>query len=149
MTALLNEHGFEPVVIHRLELSDRIFGESGADLLRDPFWAHLFETERPLSVGTGENLVWIGGHADGVRRAGRGAASAFSEPVLALDARIALEPRSPGLAWPSSDEKNDAGETEYVVAPSEIRHVEGHCWSAQIGTIYGMGDWAGKSSGRG
>ena len=144
LTALLNEHGFEPVVVHRLELSDRIFGESGADLLRDPFWAHLFETERPLSVGTGENLVWIGGHADGVRRAGRGAASAFSEPVLALDARIALEPRSPGLAWPSSDEKNDAGETEYVVAPSEMRHVEGHCWSAQIGTIYGMGDWAGE-----
>jgi 2-polyprenyl-3-methyl-5-hydroxy-6-metoxy-1,4-benzoquinol methylase len=145
LTALLNEHGFEPVVVHRLELSDRIFGERGADLLRDPFWAHLFETERPLSVGTGENLVWIGGHADGVRRAGRGAASALSEPVLALDARIALEPRSPSLARPAAlDEMNGGEEAEYVLAPSEMRHVEGHCWSAQVGTVFGMGDWAGE-----
>jgi 2-polyprenyl-3-methyl-5-hydroxy-6-metoxy-1,4-benzoquinol methylase len=144
LTALLNEHGFEPVVIHRLELSDRIFGEGGADLLRDPFWAHLFETERPLSVGTGENLVWIGGHTANVRRAGRGAASALSEPVLALDARIALEPRSPWLPRPALDEKNGAAEVEYVVAPNEMRHVDGHCWSAQIGTIFGMGDWAGE-----
>jgi SAM-dependent methyltransferase len=143
LTALLSEHGFEPVVIHRLELSDRIFGEAGADLLRDPFWAHLFETERPLSIGTGENLVWIGGHADAVRRAGRGAASAFSEPVLALDARIALEPRAPGLAR-LADEINGAAKVEYVLAPSEMRHVEGHCWSAQIGTMYGMGDSAGE-----
>lgn len=144
LTTLLAEHGFEPVVVHRLELSDRIFGESGADLLRDPFWAYLFETERPLSVGTGENLVWIGGHADAVRRAGRGAASAFSEPVLALDARIALEPRSP---WPGDtalDGGNDAREAEYVVASSEMRHREGHCWSAQVGTVFGMGDWAGE-----
>src|SRR5260370_30368099 len=97
LTALLNEHGFQPIVIHRLELSDRIFGERGADLLRDPFWAHLFETERPLSGGTGENLEWIGDPAHVGRRAGRTAASALSEPVLALDARISLEPRSPGL----------------------------------------------------
>jgi 2-polyprenyl-3-methyl-5-hydroxy-6-metoxy-1,4-benzoquinol methylase len=145
LTALLNEHGFEPVVVHRLELSDRIFGEYGADLLRDPFWAHLFETERPLSVGTGENLVWIGGHADGVRRSGRGAASALSEPVLAVDARIALEPRSPGLARTAPDEKTGTTEAEYVVASSEMRHVEGHCWSAQVATMFGMGDWAGET----
>jgi len=144
LTALLGKYGFEPVVVHRLELSDRIFGESGVDLLRDPFWAHLFETERPLSVGTGENLVWIGGHAANVRRAGRGAASALSESVLALDARIALEPRSPWLDGPAPDEKNGAVEAEHVVAPSEMRHVEGHCWSAQVGTMFGMGDWAGE-----
>ncbi len=144
LTTLLVEHGFEPIVVHQLELSDRIFGESGADLLRDPFWAYLFETERPLWVGTGDNLVWIGGHADSVRRAGRGAAAALSEPVLALDARIALELRSPGPARPASDEKNAATEAEYVVAPSEMRHVEGNCWSAQVGTVFGMGDWAGE-----
>jgi SAM-dependent methyltransferase len=144
LTALLNDHGFEPVVIHRLELSDRIFGAGRANLLRDPFWAHLFETERPLSIGTGENLVWIGGHADGVRRAGRGTASALSEPVLALDARIALEPRSPGLDRPAPDEKNGAAEVEYVVAPAGMRHVGGHCWSSQVGAMFGMGDWAGE-----
>jgi 2-polyprenyl-3-methyl-5-hydroxy-6-metoxy-1,4-benzoquinol methylase len=143
LTALLKEHGFEPVVMHRLELSDRIFGAGGANLLRDPFWAHLFETERPLSIGTGENLVWIGGHADGVRRAGRGAAAALSEPVVALDARIALEPRSPGLDRPVPDEKNGAAEVEYLVVPAGMRHVGGHCWSAQVGAMFGMGDWAG------
>ena len=61
LTALLADHGFAPIVVHRLELSDRIFGEHGADLARDPFWAHLFETERPISVGTGDKLIWIGG----------------------------------------------------------------------------------------
>ncbi len=145
LTTQLVEHGFEPIVVHRLELSDRIFAEGGADLLRDPFWAHLFETERPLSVGSGDNLVWIGGHADGVRRAGRGAASALSEPVVALDVRIALEPRSPVAACGAPDEKNGAADIELVVAPGEMRHVEGHCWSAEVGAVFGMGDWAGET----
>jgi 2-polyprenyl-3-methyl-5-hydroxy-6-metoxy-1,4-benzoquinol methylase len=142
LTKLLAEYGFEPIVVHHLELSDRIFGKSGADLLNDRFWAHLFETERPLSIGTGENLVWIGGHAAEVRRAGRGAASALSEPVLALDVRIALEPRSTWVVAPS--ERNDVEEVEHFLVPSEMRHVEGHCWCAEIGAVSGIGDWAGE-----
>jgi len=144
LTALMAEHGFEPVVVHRLELSDRIFGEGGADLLRDPFWDHLFETERPLSVGTGENLVWIGGHADGVRRAGRGACQALSEPVLALDLRMAVEPRAPAGPLAAPNGHNHAVATEHVVAAGEMRHIEGHCWSAEVGAVFGIGDSAGE-----
>jgi 2-polyprenyl-3-methyl-5-hydroxy-6-metoxy-1,4-benzoquinol methylase len=144
LTALLADHGFEPVVVHQLELSDRIFAEHGADLARDPFWAHLFETERPISVGTGDKLVWIGGHTDYVQRIGRGALSALSEPVLALDARIALEPRSPLAPRAVPDETRQPARSEHPIAPSEMRHVGGHCWSAEVGTLFGVGDWAGE-----
>ena len=33
----------------------------------DVIWANLFEAERPLSIGTGENLIWIDGAQVGVR----------------------------------------------------------------------------------
>ena len=80
-----------------------------------------------------------------MRRRRRGTASALSEPVLAVDARIALEPRSPRLPQIAApDKENGVTEAEYVVASSEIRHVEGYCWSAQVGATFGMGDWAGE-----
>src|SRR5260370_32648484 len=61
-----------------------------------------------------------------------------------MDARICLDTRSPGLGRPAPDEMNGSAQIEYVVAPSDMRHVEGHCWSAQVGTAFGMGDWAGE-----
>ena len=143
LTTLLAEHGFEPLVVHQLELSDRIFAESGADLLHDPFWEHLFETERPISVGTGDKLVWIGGHADDVRRAGRGAAHALAEPVLALDLRLAVETRAPAASVAAANGRECTATIDHVVLPEEIRHVDGHCWCAEIGTVFGVGDWAG------
>jgi SAM-dependent methyltransferase len=141
LTRLLSAHGFEPLVIHHLELSDRIFGEHGANLLRNPFWANLFETERPLSIGTGENLIWIGGHSDCMRRAGRGDLVALSEPVLALDVRIALEPRLSSISQVSHQCTTEPGAFEHVLAPREMAHVAGHCWSVPVGSLFGMGDW--------
>src|SRR5260370_337175 len=53
-------------------------------------------------------------------------------------------PRWLGLGGPAGDDVNGSAQIEYVVAPSDRRHVEGHCWSAQVGTAFGMGDWAGE-----
>jgi SAM-dependent methyltransferase len=63
LSALLAAHGFAPRMVHEIELTDRVFGARGAGLGCRPEYANLFNTDRPLTVGDGHSLVWIGGRA--------------------------------------------------------------------------------------
>jgi hypothetical protein len=54
---------FGPRVVHEIELTDRIFGPRGAGLGCRAEFDNFFNTDRPLTVGDGQSLVWIGGRA--------------------------------------------------------------------------------------
>jgi 2-polyprenyl-3-methyl-5-hydroxy-6-metoxy-1,4-benzoquinol methylase len=61
LSALMAGHGFAPELVHEIELTDRIFAARGAGLGCRPEFANLFNTDRPLTIGDGHSLVWIGG----------------------------------------------------------------------------------------
>ncbi|MEA2757314.1 MAG: hypothetical protein QOJ54_3603 [Aliidongia sp.] len=61
LSALMATQNFAPRVVHEIELADRIFGPRGAGLGCRPEYDNFFNTDRPLTVGDGQSLVWIGG----------------------------------------------------------------------------------------
>jgi glycosyltransferase involved in cell wall biosynthesis/SAM-dependent methyltransferase len=53
LSALLQGHGFEPIVVHQVELTD-------AALSANPFLDELTGDKRPLAIGNGATLVYVG-----------------------------------------------------------------------------------------
>ena len=52
--------GFEPVVVHTIEFSDRIFSAHGAGLNTDETLGQVFSAPRPVHLGDGNGLVYVG-----------------------------------------------------------------------------------------
>ena len=123
--ALFERYGFEPVVIHTIEFSDRVF--AGADGLNARVnLDNLFNTRRPLHVGAGTGLVLI------ARRKGSSALTEWQDaPDEWLRTPIVVEattclavvgsPPAPGTA--PADTRLDI-----EIPPQAIHHADGHEW---------------------
>jgi len=125
LVALFERYGFEPVVIHTIEFSDRVF--AGADGLNARVnLDNLFNTRRPLHVGAGTGLVLI------ARRKGSSALTEWQDaPDEWLRTPIVVEattclavvgsPPAPGTA--PADTRLDI-----EIPPQAIHHADGHEW---------------------
>lgn len=126
LSALLAEHGFAPRVVHEIELTDRIFGPRGAGLAERPEFANLFNTLKPLTIGDGQSLVWIGGR-QGDKTAAEPGEAAWRGARLDLKAetRLILPDRTEPPSLPELASGWGSGESEFRLPPAKIFHDQG------------------------
>jgi 2-polyprenyl-3-methyl-5-hydroxy-6-metoxy-1,4-benzoquinol methylase len=134
LTALLAAHGFAPRVVHEIELTDRVFAARGAGLGCRPDYANLFNTDRPLTIGDGHSLVWIGG------RAGEVAAAAADEALwratrieMATETRLNLPVSVTPPPLPAAvSGRFAAGMREIRLAPRRMFHDSGFAYGCAL-----------------
>lgn len=130
LTELLAGHGFRPLVVHELELSERIFGAQGAALGSRPDFANLFNTDRPLTLGDGHNLVWIGGRAGEIAAdPGRPALARLTIPA---ETRLVLPEAPIPPALPIADRRCPRGWREIPLDPEQMFHDRGHLYGIAL-----------------
>jgi len=134
LSALMAGHGFVPAVVHEIELTDRIFAARGAGLGCRPEFANLFNTDRPLTIGDGQSLVWIGG------RVGEIAVepAEVSWRGRRLDVKSETRLLLPGSGWPeppllppADPGRCPPGWREFRLSPVQMFH--------DSGPLYGSG----------
>ncbi|OYD82350.1 class I SAM-dependent methyltransferase [Azospirillum brasilense] len=137
LVELLDRYGFEPVVVHAVEFSERVFGPCGGGLHTDPTFANLFNTPRPLRVGDGTSLVYIG-RKKGARKPGawRDSGSSWINRQLTVEASTHLRviDTLSGMAPPPDDTLG-----RVAVPAAAMRPVKGHGWEIDYADL-GLSD---------
>jgi SAM-dependent methyltransferase len=131
LSALMARQGFVPRVVHEIELSDRIFTARGAGLGCRPEFANFFNTDRPLTIGDGHSLVWIGGRDGEITRT-EWQTSALTIPA---ETRLALPEASCSAApdMPSQLARGcPPGMREFRLKPRQIFHDRGLLYCAAL-----------------
>jgi SAM-dependent methyltransferase len=118
LTQLLAGHGFQPLVVHELELSERIFAAQGAGLGCRPDFANLFNTDRSLTIGDGHNLVWIGGRAGEIAAAGE--RLGLARLTIPAETRLVLPDTPTPPALPIADRRCPKGWREILLQPEQM-----------------------------
>jgi len=147
LTALMAAHGFVPHVVHEIELTDRIFAARGAGLGCRPEFANLFNTDRPLTIGDGQSLVWIGGRA--------GEAAVDSAETAWRSSRIDVKAETrlllPVASWPEPPllpmavaGRCPRGMREFRLAPAQIFQDQGALYGCAVPRRLPPGDAAGS-----
>lgn len=120
LTDLLDRHGFEAEVVHAVEFSPRIFDDAGGGGLKNSkALSNILNSPRPLVIGDGRTLVYIG-HRKGSGRGGswREANNAWVKQPLLVAADTHL--RVVGTPQPGA---------ATIPVPSEaMRWLGGHAW---------------------
>lgn len=134
LVELLGRYGFEPLVVHQLEFSDRLFGEAGGRIGTADYFSNLFNTMRPIYLGDGGGLVYVG------RRKRSGADAPLADidqnwrkqPFVVGTTTTLSIPGSPRLsaadaAPPVAEQPRPSIELE--IPATAIRHYSGQCWT--------------------
>ncbi|MEI9986552.1 MAG: class I SAM-dependent methyltransferase [Aliidongia sp.] len=142
LSALLAAHGFVPRVVHEIELTDRIFAERGAGLGNRPDYANLFNTLRPLTIGDGQSLVWIGGRASESVAAEPGEAAWRGQRIdLTAETRLILPDRLDPAPLPEAGAGHWwSGGHEVQLSVAQIFHDQGRLYGCALPAKLPPGD---------
>ena len=133
LSALLAEHGFAPRVVHEIELTDRIFAARGAGLAERPEFANLFNTLKPLTIGDGQSLVWIGGRRSEMPAAEIGEAAWRGERLdLKAETRLILPDAAEPPPLPEAAVGWGSGQAEFRLPPARIFHDQGLLYGCAV-----------------
>jgi SAM-dependent methyltransferase len=130
LDSFLTAHGFAALTIHQIELTDRIFGAHGAGLGVRPELQAAIETPRPLWIGDGSTIVYIG-----IRQ---------GDPLPEQYRDI-----HPGALWPNAQPLHVPAQTSLTFPPGLLApasgdwinltlsrrtfvHDSGYCWVADL-----------------
>jgi 2-polyprenyl-3-methyl-5-hydroxy-6-metoxy-1,4-benzoquinol methylase len=135
LVELLGRYGFEPITVHQIEFSDRVFSEAGAKLGVREEYENLFNTIRPIFLGAGNSIVFIGR-----RTADIGDDSAAKEdwnkiPLVIDTATTLTMPIPLGSLAPDSGNSAPAAPgdwTELVIPVEAMEPSQGHCWTVPL-----------------
>jgi|GEM_PF-5617907 2-polyprenyl-3-methyl-5-hydroxy-6-metoxy-1,4-benzoquinol methylase len=145
LSALMAAHGFAPRVIHEVELTDRIFAASGAGLGSRPEFANFFNTDRPLTVGDGQSLVWIGGRAGEIPADPAELGWRLTRLTVPTETRLVLplagEPEPP-LLPEASPAPGPHGMSEFRILPRALVHDQGQGYRCVLPASLPPGDAA-------
>ena len=137
LSALMAGNGFAPAVVHEIELTDRIFAARGAGLAERPAFANLFNTLKPLTIGDGQSLVWIGGRRGEMAPAEPGEAAWRGERLdLKAETRLIL----PAGAEPAPLPGPASGQAEFRLPLAQIFHDQGRLYGCALPRKLPAGD---------
>jgi hypothetical protein len=144
LTGLMEGHGFHPIVLHEIEISDRVFAAHDGGLASRPEFANLYNTYRPLTIGNGDRLVAVAARRPvaAAARAELGELDAWSAAPVVVRASTTLDlPHAPmagrGDEIPPRppDGHGDASPLVVRLHPAAMRRDAGHGWSAELPEI--------------
>lgn len=139
LDAFLAAHGFAALSIHQIELTDRIFGADGAGLGVRPELRAAIETPRPLWIGDGGTIVYIG-----IRQG-----DPVPEPYRRIDPRALWPSAQPiripvqtSLALPAQllDPPPSGGWIDVALSEIKFTHDSGYCWTVELPDVARRGD---------
>jgi SAM-dependent methyltransferase len=131
LDSFLTAHGFAALTVHQVELTDRIFSADGAGLGARPELRAAIETFRPLWIGDGSTILYIGTREgdpvpQNYARSDRGALWPKVPPVhIPAQTSLALPPAL--LAAPALGDWIDVPLSE-----ATFIHDRGHCWATDL-----------------
>src|SRR5579859_853155 len=141
LSALLAAHGFAPRVVHEIELTDRIFGARGAGLAQRPELSNLFNTLKPLTIGDGQSLVWIGGRCRDMPAVETGEVGWRGERLdLKAETRLILPDRPAPPPLPETPSGWGSGQGEFRLNSRQIFHDQGMLYGCALPARLPEGD---------